>query len=125
MSTCCSCCSAKIGCKHQWAYFIVAAILWAYALATLLIPADFPLGMGHIKEALLEPSLAVLAFTFVFVAANIAIGALANAKFNAALKTCADDYLLLKLRNAFVACFGFVAFIRIIILLIWVVGYTA
>ena len=125
MSICCTCCSDKTGCKHQWVYFIVAVILWAYAFAALLIPADFPLGIGDIKEVLFEPSLAVLAFNFVFVAANIIIGALVNAKYNAILKSCPEDYLATKLRNAFVACFGFVASLRLIVLLVWVLGYTA
>lgn len=123
--TCCSCCETKTACKHHWAYFIVAAILWAYALATLFIPADFPLAFGNVKQALLEPSLAVIAFTAVFVAANIIIGAIANARFNKALAADPEDYLSAKLRNAFVACFGFVAFLRIIIFLEWTVQYTS
>lgn len=125
MTTCCACCESRLGCKHQWAYFLVAALLWAYALATLLIPADFPLMLGQLKDALIEPSLAVIAFNAAFVAANIIVGAVANAQLNKALAECPDDYLLTKLRNAFVAAFGFTAFIRVIIFLIWTVGYTS
>lgn len=125
MTTCCSCCQTITGCKHQWIYFIVAVALWAYALAMLLIPADFPLQVGNFKDVFIEASLPVLAFNVFFVAVNIIIGAIANGRFNLALADKPGDYLLTKLRNGFVAAFGFTAFIRIIILLIWVVGYTA
>lgn len=125
MSTCTSCCRASLGCKHQWIYFIVAALLWVYALATLLIPADFPLQITRLKEALIEPSLAVIAFTAGFIAVNIVIGAIANSRFNAALAENPDSYLALKLRNAFVAAFGFTAFLRSLVFLVWMVGYTS
>ncbi len=125
MTSCCSCSDSKFGCKNQWTYFIVAVLLWVYALAVLLIPADFPLQLGSIKDVLVAPSLAVIAFTFGFVALNIVLGALANAKFNKALVAKPEDYLLTKLRNAFVAAFGFVALLRMVIFLVWVVGYTA
>lgn len=125
MSTCCSCCASGKGCKHQYSYFIVAVLLWAYALATLLIPADFPLQIGSIKSVLIMPSLASIVFTAVFVVVNIIIGALANSICNKKLAANPGDYLLTKLRNAFVAAFGFVAFLRIIIFLEWIVGYTA
>ncbi len=125
MTSCCSCSEAKLGCKNQWIYFIVALMLWGYALATLLIPADFPIQLGSIKDMFIEPSLVVMVFTFGFVALNIMFGALANAKLNKALEAKPEDYLLTKLRNAFVAAFGFVALLRLVIFLVWMVGYTA
>jgi hypothetical protein len=125
MTSCTDCCRATFGCKHQWIYFIVAVLLWAYSLAALFIPGDFPLQFGHLKDALLEPSLAVIAFTIGFVAVNIVIGAVANAQFNKVLASDPDNYLALKLRNACVAAFGFTALLRALLFVVWMVGYTA
>lgn len=108
-------------CWYKAWYFIFAVLLLAYGVGTLFIPVAYPLDPAA-EGAWYLP----VGFSVVFATANILAAWGAKKIFQGPMAAREGDraHYLEKMRNAFVAGFGFVAAFRIIALVMWVFQYT-
>lgn len=101
-------------------HFILAVLMVVYMVAVLFIPVDFP------AEAVGMPKWLGLLFSAAFIAANVllAVGVVKCSEKCIAEANGEHALWLTRIRDLFVAGFGFAASFRFLYVILWVIYYT-
>ncbi|MDD4951821.1 MAG: hypothetical protein PHV85_04670 [Desulfovibrionaceae bacterium] len=109
--------------RYKVAYVLLAILFIIYGIGLFLIPVDFPAQIGTLGKVKLLP----LAFSLGFIALNAVLVYIALHACNRAIarREGQDTYYLSRIRDVFIAAFGFGICVRTMFCIMWIIQASA